>query len=342
MIAGRTPLPERPISIAHGGGGTRMKELLSETIFPLLGEEVLLDAEDAAVLALPGDRIALTTDSFVVKPLFFPGGDIGKLAVCGTVNDLAMVGARPLYLTLGLILEEGLSFSVLEKVVSSVAEWAEHTRVRIVTGDTKVVERGMADGMYINTSGVGVLEGRREVSIRGACPGDVLIVNGYVGDHGVAVLSEREGFSFEVELASDCAPLYGLVQSMLEAGAVHSLRDPTRGGLAAALNEMASASGCAFEVVEGDVPVREGVRAVCEMLGLDPLYVANEGKLLASVPESDAEKVLAAIEEHDLGKDAAVIGRATDGRKGQVGLITPLGTRRLLRTPSGEQLPRIC
>lgn len=335
-------MPERLISIAHGGGGTRMIELLRETVFPLLGEDVLLDAEDAAVLALPGDRIALTTDSFVVKPLFFPGGDIGKLAVCGTVNDLAMVGARPLYLTMGLILEEGLSFSVLEKVVSSVADWAENTQVRIVAGDTKVVERGMADGMYINTSGVGVLEEGREVSIKGASPGDALIVNGYVGDHGIAVLSEREGFSFEAELPSDCAPLYGLVQSMLEAGEVHSLRDPTRGGLAAALNEMASASGCAFEIVEGDVPVREGVRAVCEMLGLDPLYVANEGKFLAAVPESDAGKVLAAIKGHALGENAMLIGRATEGRKGQVSLLTPLGTRRLLRTPSGEQLPRIC
>ena len=335
-------MPERPISIAHGGGGTRMIELLRETIFPLLGEDVLLDAEDAAVLALPGGRVALTTDSFVVKPLFFPGGDIGKLAVCGTVNDLAMVGARPLYLTLGLILEEGLSFSVVEKVVSSVAYWAEKAHVRIVAGDTKVVERGMADGMYINTSGVGVPEERREVSIKGASPGDLLIVNGYVGDHGIAVLSKREGFSFEGELLSDCAPLYGLVRSMLEAGEVHSLRDPTRGGLAAALNEMASASGCAFEVVEGDVPVREEVRAVCEMLGLDPLYVANEGKLLAAVPENDAEKVLAAIKAHVLGKNAMLIGRVTEGRKGQVSVVTPLGTRRLLRMPSGEQLPRIC
>jgi hydrogenase expression/formation protein HypE len=319
-----------------------MIELLRETIFPLLGEDVLLDAEDAAVLALPGGRVALTTDSFVVKPLFFPGGDIGKLAVCGTVNDLAMVGARPLYLTLGLILEEGLSFSVVEKVVSSVAYWAEKAHVRIVAGDTKVVERGMADGMYINTSGVGVPEERREVSIKGASPGDLLIVNGYVGDHGIAVLSKREGFSFEGELLSDCAPLYGLVRSMLEAGEVHSLRDPTRGGLAAALNEMASASGCAFEVVEGDVPVREEVRAVCEMLGLDPLYVANEGKLLAAVGENDAEKVLAAIKAHALGKNAMLIGRVTEGRKGQVSIVTPLGTRRLLRMPSGEQLPRIC
>ena len=335
-------MPERPISIAHGGGGTRMRELLTETIFPLLGDDVLMDAEDAAVLVLPGDRVAFTTDSFVVKPLFFPGGDIGKLAVCGTVNDLAMRGARPLYLTLGLILEEGLSLSVLEEVMTSIARWAETAEVRVVAGDTKVVERGMADGMYINTSGIGVVEDGREVSIKGARPGDVLIVNGCIGDHGIAVLGEREGFSFGTELLSDCAPLSGLVQSMLEAGEVHSLRDPTRGGLAAALNEMAGASGCAFELVEEDVPVREEVRAVCEMLGLDPLYVANEGKLVAAVPGSDAEKVLAAVIEHPLGKDAVVIGRAAKGRKGQVSLLTPLGTHRLLRMPSGEQLPRIC
>ncbi|MCJ7744703.1 MAG: hydrogenase expression/formation protein HypE [Actinobacteria bacterium] len=335
-------MPERPISIAHGGGGTRMRELLAGTIFPLLGEDILLDAEDAAVLELPGDRVAFTTDSFVVKPLFFPGGDIGKLAVCGTVNDLAMRGARPLYLTLGMILEEGLYLSVLEEVVTSVARWAKEAQVRVVAGDTKVVERGMADGMYINTSGIGVIEKGREVSIKGASPGDVLIINGYVGDHGIAVLSEREGFSFEGELLSDCAPLSGLVQNMLDAGEIHSLRDPTRGGIAAAVNEMASASACSFEVVEGDVPVREEVRAVCEMLGMDPLYVANEGKLLAAVPDSDAKEVLGVMREHALGRDAMIIGRAGEERKGQASLITPLGTRLLLRMPSGEQLPRIC
>jgi len=335
-------LPDKPISIAHGGGGTRMRELLVQTIFPILGEELLLDAEDAAVLAMPGEKLAFTTDSFVVKPLFFPGGDIGKLAVCGTVNDLAMRGAVPLFITLGLILEEGLPFGVLEDVVTSVSTWARNAGVKVVAGDTKVVERGMADGMYINTSGIGIIEKGREVSIKGASPNDVLIVNGYVGEHGIAVLSEREGFSFEAELKSDCAPLGGFVQSMLSVGRVHSLRDPTRGGLAAALNEMAYSSGCAFEVVEGDVLVREEVRAVCEMLGMDPLYVANEGRLLAAVPEEDAEKVLGAMREDPLGKGAAVIGRAKEGRKGEVSLLTPLGTRRLIRMPSGEQLPRIC
>ncbi len=330
------------ITLAHGGGGTRMQDLLRKTIFPLLADDMLLDAEDAACLELPPGRAAFTTDSFVVKPLFFDGGDIGKLAVCGTVNDLAMVGARPLFLTLGLILEEGLEIETLEKVLGSVATWADRASVRVVAGDTKVVERGMADGMYINTAGVGVIPEGRRISIKGASPGDCLIVNGFVGDHGIAVLKERDGFNLDLDLASDCAPLNGLVDTMLGSGTVNSLRDPTRGGLAAALKEMAAASGCALELFEADIPVREGVRAVCEMLGLDPLYVANEGKLLASVPENDAEDILQAMRGDRYGRDAAIIGRAVVGRKGRVGLRTPLGSERLLRMPSGEQLPRIC
>lgn len=319
-----------------------MQELLRDTVFPLLGEDVLLAAEDSACLDRPSGRLALTTDSFVVKPLFFPGGDIGKLAVCGTVNDLAMVGARPMYLTLGLILEEGLGLETLEKVLASVAAWAENAGVRVVAGDTKVVERGMADGMYVNTAGVGVIPDGRAVSIAGAAPGDVLLVNGFVGDHGIAVLKGREGFDFELELESDCAPLNGLVEKMLDAGTVRALRDPTRGGIAAALKEMAGSSGCAFEMVEDEIPVREGVRAICEMLGLDPLLVANEGKLLAAVPEDEAQAVLGAMKGEDEGRDARVIGRVVDGRKGRVTLLTGLGSRRLLRMPSGEQLPRIC
>lgn len=330
------------ITMAHGGGGTRMLELLRRTIFPLLEEEVLLDAEDAACLVLPEGTVAFTTDSFVVQPLFFPGGDIGKLAVCGTVNDLAMRGARPLYLTLGLILEEGLLVSALEKVLASVASTAREAGVRVVAGDTKVVQRGMADGLYVNTAGIGVVPEGREVSIKDALPGDVLVVNGFVGDHGIAVLSDREGFDIQVDLDSDCAPLAGLVTAMQDAGEVHALRDPTRGGLAAALKEMAEASGCAFEVEEGAVPVREEVRAVCEMLGLDPLLVANEGKLLAAVPEDDVEAVLEAMKADPLGADARVIGHVTDGRRGSVSLVTQLGSKRVLRMPSGEQLPRIC
>jgi len=301
-----------------------------------------VEAEDAAALTLPGERVALTTDSFVVKPLFFPGGDIGKLAVCGTVNDLAMRGARPLYLTLGLILEEGLPFSTLEEILRSCARWCGEAGVGIVAGDTKVVERGMADGMYVNTAGIGVIPAGREISIRGAVPGDVLLVNGFIGDHEVSVIGEREGFDLQVSVRSDCAPLSGLVEAMQESGSLHALRDPTRGGMAAALKEMAASSGAAVELTEERLPVREEVRAVCEMLGLDPLLLANEGKLVAAVPEGEAAGVLEAMRGHPLGRDAAVIGKVVEGRRGEVSILTPLGSHRLLRMPSGEQFPRIC
>lgn len=330
------------VTMAHGGGGTRMLELLRDTVFPALGDGVLLEAEDAACFDVEGGRMAFTTDSFVVRPLFFAGGDIGKLAVCGTVNDLAMVGALPLYLTLGLILEEGLEIAVLERVLESVARAAGEAGVKVVAGDTKVVEKGKADGLYVNTSGVGRVAEGAEVSISGARPGDALLVSGFVGDHGVAVLKEREAFAFEVDLESDCAPLAGLVACMLEAGSVHALRDPTRGGLAAALKEMAGASRLAMEVEEESVPVREQVRAVCEVLGLDPLLIANEGKLLAAVAPEDTARVLEAMRAHPLGRDAAVIGHALEGKPGRVSLTGALGSSRLLRMPSGEQLPRIC
>ncbi len=330
------------ITMAHGGGGTRMRDLLEELIFPLLGEGTLLAAEDAARLEPPGGAIAVTTDSFVVRPLFFSGGDIGKLAVCGTVNDLAMVGARPLYLTLGLIIEEGLTMEALERVLRSVREWARKAGARVVAGDTKVVERGQADGLYINTAGVGVVGERGGVSISGARPGDALLVNGFIGDHGIAVLRDREDYSFEVELESDCAPLNGLVEEMMLAGGVHSLRDPTRGGLAAAAREMAAASGVSLELVEEEIPVRRSVRAACEMLGLDPMYVANEGKLLAAVDPAAAGAVLEAMRGHELGRDAVRIGTVVEGKAGRVVARTPLGGERLVRMPSGEQLPRIC
>lgn len=319
-----------------------MLELLEDAIFPVLGEPLLDDAEDAAALSLPGERIAYTTDSFVVKPIFFPGGDIGKLAVCGTVNDLAMRGARPLYLTLGLILEDGLRFEVLREVVESVARLSGEAGVKVVAGDTKVVEKGSADLMYVNTSGLGVIPEGREVSIRGAVPGDLLLVNGFLGDHETSVLSGREGIDFQVDVESDCAPLYGLVEAMQTAGEIHALRDPTRGGLAAAVKEMATSSRVAIEMEEEDVPVREKVRAFCEMLGLDPLLLANEGKLVAAVPKNDADAVLAAMRGHPLGGEAAVIGRVVEGRRGEVSIVTPLGSHRLLRMPSGEHFPRIC
>jgi hydrogenase expression/formation protein HypE len=278
----------------------------------------------------------------VVKPLFFSGGDIGKLAVCGTVNDLAMVGAQPLYLTLGLILEEGLPIDDLEKVIASIASTARGAGTRVVAGDTKVVERGKADGLFVNTAGVGTIPEGVNISIAAAMPCDVLIINGYIGDHGIAVLKDRGAFAFDVDLDSDCAPLNGLVADMLAAGEVHALRDPTRGGLAAALKEMAAASGVSFEIDEAALPVREPVRAICEVLGLDPLYVANEGKLLAAVPEASADTVLESMRSNPLGADARVIGRVSDGRSGRVSITGELGSSRLLRMPSGEQLPRIC
>jgi hydrogenase expression/formation protein HypE len=330
------------VTMAHGGGGTRMQDLLRDMIFPALGGQTLDAAEDAAILELPPGTLAFTTDSFVVKPLFFSGGDIGKLAVCGTVNDLAMVGARPLYLTLGLILEEGLPLDDLERVLASVAGAARDASVKVVAGDTKVVERGKADGVYINTAGVGVIPAGVEVSITRVTPGDALLINGYIGDHGIAVLKDRGDFAFDVVLDSDCAPLAGLVSDMLGAGRVHALRDPTRGGLAAALKEMSSCSAVSLEVDEPAVPLREEVRAICEVLGLDPLYVANEGKLLAAVAPEDAAAVLEAMKAHLLGRNAAVIGAAGAGKPGRVSLTGEMGSSRLLRMPSGEQLPRIC
>ena len=318
-----------------------MQELLRDVVFPALGGQPA-PAEDAARIDVESRRLAFTTDSFVVRPLFFSGGDIGRLAVCGTVNDLAMVAARPRYLALGLILEEGLPLAVLERVIDSVARTAGMAGVEVVAGDTKVVERDRADGLYINTSGVGVVPDGIEVSIAGAMPGDSLIVNGYLGDHGVAVLKDRGAFAFDLDLESDCAPLGTLVEDMLAAGSVHALRDPTRGGLAAALKEMALASALELAVDDGSLPVREGVRAVCEVLGLDPLYVANEGKLLAAVPAGDTGRVLEAMKSNPLGADARVIGHAVEGRPGRVTLAGSFGAPRILRMPSGEQLPRIC
>lgn len=330
------------VTMAHGSGGSRMLDLLREMVFPLLDDPRLEEAEDAAALDLPEGKLAFTTDSFVVKPLFFPGGDIGKLAVCGTVNDLSMRGARPLYLTMGLIIEEGFPLHSLRRVLASAGEWARRAGVGIVAGDTKVVERGMADGLYVNTSGVGYIPAGKEVSIRGARPGDLILVNGYVGDHEVAVLGCREGLPLEISVQSDCSPLNDLVKVMQEAGRIHALRDPTRGGLAAVLKEMAEASGVDVEIEEEKIPLRREVRAVCELLGLDPLYLANEGKLVAAVPEEDAHRLLEAMRSHPLGGDTGVIGRVTGKGKGMVSLVTALGSRRLVRMPSGEQFPRIC
>jgi len=332
------------ILMAHGSGGQLSHELVELVFLRHLHNPTLADLDDAAVLPpLAGARLALTTDSYVIHPLFFPGGDIGKLAVCGTVNDLSMRGARPLYLTAGFILEEGLPLDDLDRIVASMAATARAAGVQIVAGDTKVVERGSADGLFINTAGLGLVPEGVTVSGAGAQPGDVVMVSGTLGDHGMAIMSQREGLSFSTPLKSDCAPLNGLVAALLAAAPnVHCLRDPTRGGLATALNELAARSGVGIEIEETQIPVREAVRGLCELLGLDPLYVANEGKLVAVVAAGEADAALAALRAHEYGADAAVIGRVVAGHPGRLVLRTPLGARRVVDMLVGEQLPRIC
>lgn len=338
------PLPagER-ILLGHGSGGKLSAELLREIFLPALGNPVLDRLEDQAVVALNGIRLAVTTDSFVVKPLFFRGGDIGSLAVHGTINDLAMGGAVPLWLSAAFILEEGLPIESLKRVVVSMQLAAASADVQIITGDTKVVEKGSADGLFINTTGIGRVRDNVSFSASLARPGDVLLVSGFLGDHGIAILAEREGLQFETQVVSDSAALHTLVADLLEVThEVRCLRDPTRGGLSSTLNEIAESSRVGMELDETAIPVREEVRGACEMLGLDPLYVANEGKLVAVVAPSVAQQALHALQSHPLGKDAAIIGRVTSDHPRMVVMRTPFGTTRIVDMLSGDQLPRIC
>lgn len=334
--------PDR-ILLAHGGGGLLMRQLIRD-VFARAFANPILDAEhDSAVLPPLQGRLALTTDSYVVRPLFFPGGDIGKLAVFGTVNDLAMSGARPRYLSVGMILEEGLPMETLKRLVFSMRDAAERCGVRIVTGDTKVVERGKGDGIFINTAGVGVIEHRLLIEPASIREGDVVLLSGDLGRHGVAIMAAREGLEFETTIESDCAPLSPLVLELLDAGVeVHCLRDLTRGGLAAALNEIASRAGCGIEVDEARIELDPQVRGACEMLGLDPLYVANEGRLVAFVPEAHAEKALERMRRTAEGSGARGIGTVRRGHEGRVHLRSGVGVSRRLDLLSGEQLPRIC
>ncbi len=328
--------------LAHGSGGKLSHELVEKTMLRAFFNPYLSKLDDSAILDLSG-RLAFTTDSYVVDPIFFPGGDIGKLAVCGTVNDLAMVGAIPLYLSLSLIIEEGFSQDDLRRILDSVRRAAEEAGVEIVTGDTKVVHRGKADGIFINTAGLGVVPEGIEISGSNARPGDKVILSGPIGDHGIAVLSRREGLSFSTELESDVAPLNKLVAQMLEAcPRIRCLRDPTRGGLATTLNELAKQSRVSIQLEEEKIPVREEVRAACEMLGLDPLYVANEGKLVAIVPDSDTATVLHVMHQNSYGREAAVIGQVRQERPGRVTLRTRFGTSRIVDMLTGDPLPRIC
>lgn len=332
------------ILLGHGSGGKLSHQLLDEFIVPILSGIGPRDRNDAAVLSPPGGRLAFTTDSYVVDPIFFPGGDIGDLAVNGTVNDLAMAGARPVALSVGFILEEGLPVADLKRVLESMRAAAQAAGVAIVTGDTKVVPRGKGDKIFINTSGIGALEHDLDIRGSGARPGDKVLVNGPIGDHGMAVLASREGLELEADIRTDSAPLNRLVAEILSAAGagVHVLRDPTRGGVATTLKEIALQSGVEMSLRESDIPVRGAVRGACAILGLDPLFVANEGKLLAVVAAEAADAVLAAMRRHPAGKEAAIIGEVADGPSGRVVMETAIGGRRSIEMLSGEQLPRIC
>jgi hydrogenase expression/formation protein HypE len=339
------PLPisqHKTIVLGHGSGGRLTAQLVREFFLPAFDNPALRKLDDQAVLDIGTSRIALTTDSFVVTPLFFPGGDIGRLAVNGTVNDLAMSGARPLFLTAAFIMEEGLPLEDLARITQSMASAAAEAGVSIVTGDTKVVNRGSADKLFITTAGVGLVPDGISISASNAKPGDVIIISGNIGDHGMAVWSTREGLEFESAIMSDTAPLNHLVDRMTQAGNVHVLRDPTRGGLATSLCEIAVSSGVGVEIDANSVPVKEDVKAACETLGMDPLFVANEGKLVAMVAPSSAQAVLDAMRSMPYGRDACVIGNVVEAHPKMAILRTEIGGSRILDLPFVEQLPRIC
>ena len=338
------PFPAKDtILLGHGSGGRLSAELVHDIFLPAFKNPILERLEDQAILTLNGTQLAFTTDSFVVKPLFFPGGDIGSLAVHGTVNDLAMGGAKPLFLSAAFILEEGLSVEALRRVVQSMRDAAATAGVTIVTGDTKVVERGSGDQLFINTTGIGIVPEGLSLSASAARPGDRILLSGPIGDHGIAILASREGLEFDSEITSDSAALHTLVADMLnESREIRCMRDPTRGGLSSTLNEIAAQSSVGIELVESEIPVREAVRGACEMLGLDPLYVANEGKLVAIVDPSVADGMLAAMRRHALGRDAHIIGTVTDAHRGMVTMRTALRTSRIVDMLAGDQLPRIC
>jgi hydrogenase expression/formation protein HypE len=368
-----TPFPVKDtVVLGHGSGGKLSAELVRSIFLPAFRNPALAKLNDQAVVNVNGTRLAFTTDSFVVKPLFFPGGNIGSLAVHGTINDLAMAGARPLFLSVAFILEEGFSLSELRRVVDSLSQAATDAGVQVVTGDTKVVEKGSGDQLFINTTGIGLVPEGLELSADQARPGDKILLSGYIGDHGIAILAQREGLEFESPIQSDSAALDGLVAEMLKAsagipphdtptqrvagtanvpaageprragGAIRCMRDPTRGGLSSALNEIAEQSKVGIQIEEPTIPIREEVRGACEMLGLDPLYVANEGKLIAIVEAAAAEPILETMRRHPLGRESRLIGTVTDGSPGTVIMRTTLGTTRIVDMLAGDQLPRIC
>jgi hydrogenase expression/formation protein HypE len=340
------PLPLRDypqIVLGHGSGGRLSADLVRHLFVPLFDNPALAALNDQAVLDVNGARLAFTTDSFVVNPLFFPGGNIGSLAVHGTINDLAVSGATPLFLSAGFILEEGLLMDDLGRITTAMANACKAANVQLVTGDTKVVNKGHGDGVFINTAGIGLVPADLHIAADRARPGDAILISGTIGDHGMAIMSVREGLAFETEIVSDSAALHTLIAAMLAVTRdIHCLRDATRGGVAAVLNELADSSQVGFSLEESAVPVRPAVMAACEMLGMDPLYVANEGKLVAVVPSEHADAILAAMRAHPLGQDAAIIGRVVEEHPGMVVAQTAIGGRRVVDMPLGEILPRIC
>jgi hydrogenase expression/formation protein HypE len=338
------PIADYPtVQLAHGGGGRLMHQLIGKMFGPAFSNPLLDQEHDGAVFSVGSGRLAMSTDSFVVRPIFFPGGDIGSLAVHGTVNDLAMCGARPRYLSAGFVLEEGLPMTDLWRVVQSMAAAAQAAGVQLITGDTKVVDRGKGDGIYINTTGIGVIEHDRVIAPTQVQPGDAILVSGDLGRHGIAIMAVREGLEFESTIESDSACVAGAVMALLDAGIeIHCLRDMTRGGLASSLVEIAQTSGRRIAIDERRVPVRQDVRGACEILGLDPLYVANEGRFVAFIAAHDAQRALSILQGHELGQGAAIIGSVGQEADGLVTMKSSIGATRIVDMLSGEQLPRIC
>ncbi len=329
--------------MAHGGGGKLSHQLLRRVIIPNFDNEILQSLHDGAVFEIGNERLAFTTDSYVIQPIFFPGGNIGTLAINGTINDLAMCGAKPLYLSASFIIEEGFSMEMLWNITKSMREASAESGVSIVTGDTKVVNKGKGDGIFINTTGIGVIQTGVSIHPKNVRTGDKIIISGSIAEHGIAIMSVREGLEFETEIISDCASLSSLVQLILNSTKdIHVLRDPTRGGVASALNEIAETANVGIRIYEENIPVRDDVRSACEILGLDPLYVANEGKMILFVSSASAEIVLDILHNHPLGKNAAIIGEVVDEHPGTVVMKTSIGSTRIVDMISGEQLPRIC
>ena len=344
MSASPRTMKGETVTLAHGGGGKAMRDLIEDvftSVFRPAGMEDQARLTDRA-LAEPGTQLAFTTDSFVVNPIEFPGGDIGRIAVCGTVNDLAVGGARPLWLSAAFIIEEGCEVTLLRRVAASMQTAADESGVRIVTGDTKVVERGAADRLFVTTAGIGVIPAGRELAAERVCPGDVVIVSGMLGDHGATILAARGEMALSVALSSDCRPLDALMEAACSSADVRAARDATRGGLASALNEIAASAGCGIVLEETSLPLRTEVKGVCEILGLDPLYLANEGTLVLLVPEAQAQAALTAMRKSAAGSEACIVGRATDAHPRRVVMNTPFGGQRIVDMLVGEQLPRIC